>query len=200
MSKINFKGLFYKKSTTIASAGNSPENNLIAKLSGRHLYIGMYFIFFFVAGTSTLLIYLILATRGSRLRLQKTSKLTFNTQLLLTNKLLGLISRWRIFAECRYFKPKIKEHVGSKHILSLWRWNQKNSLKYRVFNLPRSIWYRKTLIWSDDKCCGETIILWRSLCNNSVITYLFNALRKMYSWMSTWRKKSGKYIYTQMNL
>lgn len=44
-------------------------------------------------------------------------KLTFSTQLLLTNKLLGLISRWRIFAECRYFKPR----KTKKKMLKEWK-------------------------------------------------------------------------------
>lgn len=66
-------------------------------------------------------------------------KHTFSTQLLLTSKLPGLISRCRMRAECKYLRP-------------------------------RNIWYRNTLMWSADKCCGDTIILCRSDCSSSVIT------------------------------
>lgn len=34
---------------------------------------------------------------------------TFRTQLLLTNKFPGLISRCKILAECKYFSPEIRK-------------------------------------------------------------------------------------------
>jgi len=41
---------------------------------------------------------------------------------------------------------------------------------HSVCDLPRSIWYRKTLMWSAERCCGDTMILCRSLCRSSVMT------------------------------
>lgn len=42
---------------------------------------------------------------------------------------------------------------------------------------PRNIWYRNTLMWSADKCWGDTIILCKSDWSNSVITYLLLLFR-----------------------
>lgn len=55
---------------------------------------------------------------------------------------------------------------------------------------PLSIWYRKTLMWSVESGCGETIILCKSLCSSSVITYLeFGSQGKL---VMCWKQTAGK--------